>query len=188
MIFLPSREQLDKESYRKGKRVTLLRRIIGFLIDLIFLAILSLILKIISYNTPIQNHTSLVTLIIYYLILPLITKGKTIGKMALNLKITSMSEKTYWFQILIRNFLLSFLTLYPSVLLSYINSYTKNQIIINRIKIIIIIYQIVNIIYYIITLSKENHQFLYEKITNTKNISTIEYIDKEDNNIGELEE
>ena len=41
------------------------------------------------------------------------------------------------------------------------------------IYIIIIIIQVINFIYYIKGIKKEKSLFIYEKITNTKNISTI---------------
>ena len=45
-LFLPTRDELEEKSYKKGKKVTLLRRAISFIIDIFFLSILCLALKI----------------------------------------------------------------------------------------------------------------------------------------------
>ena len=55
----------------------------------------------------------------------------------------------------------------------WITPLNLSQDIEKRLWLVIIICQIINFLYYLITLPKEEHVFLYERISNTKNISTI---------------
>lgn len=170
-IFLPTREELEAKSYKKGKKVTLLRRFVSFSIDIFFLTIFSLITKILLYSTPLDNYHLLLTIFIYYILIPTFSSGKTLGKKILRLKIESLNAPAKWYQILFRNVLLIGIVLYPNI---WINNLNLSTAISNRLWSVIVICQIVNILYYFFTFSKENHLFLYEQISRTKNISTIE--------------
>ena len=173
MFFLPKRDELEKKSYEKGKKVTLLRRFIAFMIDVFFLSVFCLIAKLITYNSIFSEYYALITISIYYLLVPIMFSGQTFGKIVVNLKIISMDKNNSWYKILFRNFIFIYLTIYPFVWIKILSNYTSDDVI-KRLYIVLIIYQIINIGYYVITLRKENHLFIYEKITNTKNISIIE--------------
>lgn len=170
-IFLPSREELEAKSYKKGKKVTLLRRFVSLLIDIFFLIIFSLVMRILLFATSLDKYYIILTIILYYIIIPLFTSGKTLGKKILRLKIESLSTKAKWYQIIFRNTLLTGIVLYPS---AWINLLNVSADVSKRLWEVISICQIINILYYVLTLSKENHLFLYEVLTQTKNVSTIE--------------
>lgn len=170
-IFLPTREELEAKSYKKGKKVTLLRRFVSFAIDLFFLSVFSLTMKILLFSTILDEYYMLVTITLYYIIIPLFTSGKTLGKKVLRLKIDGLSSPAKWYQILWRNILLTGIVLYPYIWINYLD--LKSDVI-RRLWTIVITCQIINILYYLFTLSRDPHLFLYEKITQTKNISTIE--------------
>lgn len=170
-IFLPTMGELEEKSYKKGTKVTLLRRLMSFIIDIFFLAILSIITKILFFETPFDKYYALITISIYYILLPLFSSGKTFGKKILKLKLESLEDNIKWYQIFIRNFLLIYIVLYPYI---WVNLLNISESVSNRLWIIIGICQIINLLHYIITLPKETHLFLYEKISKTKNISTIE--------------
>ncbi len=172
-LFLPSKEELEAKSYEKGMRVTLLRRFMSFTIDFLFLMIGCLVFKILTYETLLAKYYVILALALYYLIIPLITSGKTLGKKVLRLQIAGFEGPAHWYQILIRNILFAFLTIYPYCWISIIAEKFSTDVI-KRLWIVIIIYQTINILYYIITISATDHLFIYEKLTGTKNISTIE--------------
>ena len=170
-IFLPSMDELEEKGYKKGKKVTLLRRFVSFVIDIFFLAILCLISKILLYGTIIEQYYAIITITIYYIIVPLFTSGKTFGKKILRMKIDSLIGPAKWYQILFRNILLTYIILYPYIWINLLNMHPEVN---RRIWYLIIICQIINFLHYIITLPKDTHIFLYERISKTKNVSTIE--------------
>ena len=173
MILLPKIEDIEKISYEKGKKVTLLRRAVAFAIDIFCILIFSLLIKLIVYNTFISKGCYLITITIYYLILPHIFPGQTFGKMVVNLKVVSIDNKNTWYKIIFRNFILVYFTIYPITWISLLSNYIHPDII-KRLCITILMYQVINIGYYIKNINKKDNLFIYEIITSTKNISTIE--------------
>lgn len=170
-IFLPTREELEAKSYKKGKKVTLLRRFVSLTIDLFFLLIFSLVMRILLFATGLDKYYILLTIILYYIVIPIFTSGKTLGKKIIRLKIESLSSKAKWYQIIFRNILLTGIVLYPIV---WVNLLNFSADVSKRLWEVILICQIINILYYILTLTKEKHIFLYEVLSKTKNVSTIE--------------
>lgn len=80
--FLPSREKIDFDSYEEGKKISGLRRITRFCLDglifLIFAGIINLIFDFKYICIP---------LIIYYVIIPFLFKGQTMGAKYLNMRL-----------------------------------------------------------------------------------------------------
>lgn len=181
LIFLPSRETLENQSYIKGKKVSLIRRGVAFFIDLVFLSLFSLIFKVILLETKISKLYLLFSIIFYYLIIPTFNNTKTFGKTIVKLEIISKNQKFTIVKMLIRNIIFTLLIVYPFSWLFLIeNSMNKNILI----KIILII-QIINILSYLFPFNKK-HLFLYERITQTENKSVINFkeeINEKDINI-----
>ena len=175
--FLPTREELIKESYNKGTKVSILRRLFAFIIDLFIMILISILLTIIFYDSNITQFAFLFAVIGYELILPLLTKGKTLGQKVVNISLDGINKPLKKYKIILRNFLLTFFICFPYMWIEVIENilYFSNKTkILVGIKISITIFQIINILYYLSTIIKKGeHLFLYEKITNTKNISTI---------------
>ncbi len=176
-FFLPTRDELEEKSYKKGIRVTLLRRIIALSIDILFVAIFCLINKVLFYKTLLEEYYFLITITLYHVILPIFTSGQTLGKKFLRLKITTTvpEEKIKWYQLLFRNFLLTYIFVYPFSWISILIKEAPSEVM-SRLYLVLITIQIINIIYYILTIiSKKEHLFLYEYVSKTKNISIINY-------------
>lgn len=198
LLILPTRQELDKKSYQKGQQVTLSRRLLTFCIDFFFLTIMIVGVKIFTYNTSISNYTFLISLSIYYLIIPIITQGQTIGKRILKITITSTTtEKTSRKQIASR-FLLGYLLFYyQSALINILNPLTNNTnqvmtILLKKIIFGLLLFKWLNIGSIVLSLFKKDKVFLYERLTNTKNKSTIVYTPQTDdiepdNNKGSTE-
>lgn len=172
-IFFPTRDELEEKSYQKGTKVTLLRRFTAFLIDLVFLSIFFIVAKILFYGTIVEKYYALITVTIYYMIVPNFFGGKTIGKKMLHLKLVGISKDIKWYQIFIRNFFMVYFFTYPVIWINILMEEIQTNII-HILWILIGIFQLINIVYYIMTFSKDTHMFLYEKISNTKNISIID--------------
>ena len=177
---LPSRKELDEKSFKKGKKVTFFRRALAYCIDFFFLVIMIAIVSIITYNTEISQYALLISVLLYFLLIPILTNGKTVGKMILKLQIVSKKEsKNDKIKIVLRYILSYILFYYQFVIIDIIsNISTNNQgtwIIKNGSINILRLYFWLNILSIIISFVKKDKRFLYEKLTQTENKSTIEY-------------
>ncbi len=175
MIFLPSKDELEQKSYLKGQKVSLLRRSLSLAIDILFVLFFNLIVKVIFYNSQLANLSLLLTSAFYFLILPLITKGKTIGKIILKTKISGLTKEITWYKLLLRNIILIYFVLFPFIWLNFLKRHfalAQNNLF-QVLEIFIIIFQTINILYYLKSFFHKENIFLYEKLTNSKNISTI---------------
>ena len=174
-FFLPSRNELEEKSYKKGTKVTLLRRIIALSIDILFISIFGLVSKILLYGTVFSDYYLLITVSIYYAI-PIFSSGQTLGKRFLRLKIetTGPNESLMKYKIFFRNFMLVYVFLYPFTWVSLLPKNTAEDIM-NRLYLVIGIIELANLLVYIWTVAtKKEHLFLYELLSKTKNISIIE--------------
>lgn len=171
--FLPTQEDLERKSYIKGTRVSIFRRIIALLIDVFALISISLIFRIILFDSSMNKYSEIISIIICYLIIPTVFPGKTFGKAVVNVRIKTEDDEISIVQTLIRNFILAFFTLYPYIWINCLNIEIEMK---NRLYVVILIYEIINIGCYIFTAIKGKPRFVYEIITSTKNVSTIENI------------
>lgn len=183
-FFLPTRDEIEYLSYEEGTRISVIKRISSFLLDLFFIMILYMILTLILdiVGLEIPNTSSIViTLIIYYVIIPSNNNGSTIGKKILNMHIVTLDDtKCTWDQYLIRYFILyAFLLGFPLLVISVVS----------------ILYKIISISYFLIVMCLlafaffilfiyilvnniiKKKLFIYEKLSRTKNISTIKIPD-----------
>lgn len=90
---LPSRDEIDRISYSKGQRITLMRRIVALLIDWIIFGAFSFggtyAFSMFGGAIPITIPVGeLIWLVIYFMVIPWITRGKTLGHAVLKLKIS----------------------------------------------------------------------------------------------------
>lgn len=107
--FLPKREKLDEESYERGRQVSPLRRAMAFFLDVLILILLWLCTTWITYTLcPILStaHPILVSsgcyagcVLLLFWLLPLFTKGKTIGKACVRIQLRNDQESApRWYQ------------------------------------------------------------------------------------------
>ena len=89
MKFLPSRDNIDFQSFEEGKKVSGLRRMTRFGLDvflwMIFTGILGSLINV--------NHISFISLIIYYVIIPFILNGQTLGSKFLNMRLVFPNKR-----------------------------------------------------------------------------------------------
>ena len=107
--FLPSREELDRESFVRGRRISLLRRIVAFIYDEVAYAILFIVVFLIwtaNFGTMSVWVYALIWLA-YFALCPIILRGQTIGHRLTRLRIVSSSgERAHWYQYALRYALL----------------------------------------------------------------------------------
>lgn len=180
-IFLPTQKELESISYKKGEKVTLLRRGLAFLIDVFFITLINVIVSILLYSSKLFFYSGLISILIYYIFVPLIGNGKTIGKKILRLDVTSINGNKKWYTIFIRYMILVLFILYPYIIVDILSLNRVPKLIINIYDIGTKVFIIINVIYYMFIAKKKEKVFLYEKITNTKNVSIIEKENLEEN-------
>lgn len=180
-IFLPTQKELESISYKKGEKVTLLRRGLAFLIDVFFITLINVIVSILLYSSKLFFYSGLISILIYYIFVPLIGNGKTIGKKILRLDIVSIKGNKKWYTIFIRYMILVLFILYPYIIVDTLSLNRVPKLIINIYDIGTKVFIIINVIYYMFIAKKKEKVFLYEKITNTKNVSMIEKENLEEN-------
>lgn len=177
---LPPREKLDEKAYLKGKYIGSLRRGIGFLIDIVVINILMFITHYLTKNIVFLNyiHVQIFFVItVYFVILPIITKGKTLGRVLVNIKVIDINNlKPKWYQYVVREYTFWLIVVFGLPILRYLYKICLNQ----YIKVIIItlsIFIIILLISYFFNIFlkfKKNKQYFYEIISKTKYISTVQ--------------
>lgn len=187
---LPTRDELDNYAYEKGKKVSIWRRLLSFGLDIFFLIILITSFMLISF----PHYTLwciLLGFIIYFILFPLLTKGQTIGKKILKLRlVTKKEQKPKFYHYCGRYVLLYGVYLWVPFYLIYLLASLRE--IMNNFNSLIYTFgfgalAIFILVYYIVILVHlgQGKTLWYENITQTKNISTITFI-KENNLDNEL--
>lgn len=166
---LPSRDNIDDKSYIMSNKVSGLRRLVAFIIDIFFLSLVFGIVLIITilygceYNLKTFIILFLVVIYIMFVIIPIIFK-KTIGKRIVNLKLSCSIKKIY--PIIIRtNLMYIYVFLVPLLSIVLIDNQNLLGIL------FIVIYMIYSFITFIVFIT--NNKLWYEKITRSENINTI---------------
>ena len=179
---LPSREKIDEESLIKGTKVSGLRRITLFFLDIFLYFVLVIFVSIF-----VKDYPFIITAIIYYVIIPTIWKGKTIGSKFLNVRITYNRFN------FIKNILrLAFIYLYyfqlPIILVVFAMSIVSHFNLSNYFTIFVYLSVFLFICFFYlinIILILKNRTIFYDKIFKTKYESTISIPDSKENEIEE---
>jgi len=171
-FFLPTREEIDEKSYVQGIKVSFFRRLFAFLIDQFIIIILISVL-------PLPTYKHLLVYFIYYMIIPIITKGITLGKKLLRIRITDLDgNDCKWYQYTFR-YIIQYVEIFLIPILMFnlfIHVYQANEFV------LVVVFMIVILIYSIYLFVKfykyvfNEELFLYEKISETINTSMIEVV------------
>lgn len=163
---LPNRDKIDEKSYQLGSKVSFLKKLVAFNIDLFLIIFMSSILLIFTSN----NYFYYILVIVYYIVIPIITNGKTLSYIFLNLKIEDNGINLKKYQILLRQSIWLIEIVIPILIIKLIHLFIPNLIITIRLIITLIIFN-----YYLIITIKifMKKSLLYDKISNTHIISTI---------------
>ena len=181
MRFLPSREELDRESFVRGRRVSLLRRIVAFIYDEIAYAVLFIVVFLIStanFGTMSVWVYALIWLA-YFALCPIVLRGQTIGHRLTKLRIVSFSGgKARWYQYALRYTLLFVLLVIAPVVLNWSISFLAGRGLLGELA-SVLAYGIVDGGYLFLLLFEAarmamRRQLFYERWSKTKLISTVE--------------
>ena len=181
MRFLPSREELDRESFVRGRRVSLLRRIVAFIYDEIAYAVLFIVVFLIwtaNFGTMSVWVYALIWLA-YFALCPIVLRGQTIGHRLTKLRIVSFSGgKARWYQYALRYTLLFVLLVIAPVALNWSISFLAGRGLLGELA-SVLAYGIVDGGYLFLLLFEAarmamRRQLFYERWSKTKLISTVE--------------
>ena len=159
---LPKREEIDSKALEKGKNVSSFRKSTAFIFDLVLCGIFSTIIYLITRNS---GYSFIVSIVIYYFIVPLFMSGQTLADKYLNIKVVDYNNNYNVFRTMYRRLL--FIIIYlvmPIVLVKYLDVFFSLICFI-----ITLIYTFISIFKYIFT----KKVLAFEYISKTKFISTI---------------
>lgn len=173
--FLPPKDELNDEARIKGRNISGLRRLTSLLLDLFIFIIINSIVCFIFNSYINYKYISYIMIFIYYVLYPYLKGGSTLAEKYLNLRIVDNNEKNNLIRLFLRRFI--FIIIYfagPILLITLI--YLSNIIDTYRVLISILLAIIIFLIYFIsfIKYTFTNKTMLYEKISKTKMISTID--------------
>lgn len=181
MRFLPSREELDRESFVRGRRVSLLRRIVAFIYDEIAYAVLFIVVFLIwtaNFGTMSVWVYALIWLA-YFALCPIVLRGQTIGHRLTKLRIVSSGGgRAHWYQYALRYTLLFVLLVIAPVVLNWSISFLAGRGLLGE-PASVLAYGIVDGGYLFFLLFEAarmamRRQLFYERWSKTKLISTVE--------------
>lgn len=181
MRFLPSREELDRESFVRGRRVSLLRRIVAFIYDEIAYAVLFIVVFLIwtaNFGTMSVWVYALIWLA-YFALCPIVLRGQTIGHRLTKLRIVSSGVgRAHWYQYALRYTLLFVLLVAAPVVLNWSISFLAGRGLLGE-PAAVLAYGIVDGGHLFLLLFEAarmamRRQLFYERWSKTKLISTVE--------------
>lgn len=176
--FLPSREKLDEKSYHKGKRVNAFRRMFAFAIDVLVTLLLYILICMIL---PLKYHLYgyLTIIILLYFILPCLTKGRTLGKMAVKIRLVHFqNQNAKWYQYILHFFPTYLLIIpFPYIVIDFIIAIMQSEgPVLYAWYTGLALYLAIYLFYVFDAMLSmfQNKENIYDKIGKVKNISTIQ--------------
>lgn len=186
--FLPTRTKIDETSLRKGQTVRPLRRIFAFFIDMLILMIASLItLSFLLLGDIVSLRSlSISILYIYYIYvfviviaISIFTKGKTIGKAVVNIRIVKNQEESLtWYQQILHYFMY-YICILPCpyyiflLLISYFDTNTSNLSSQLFMAALLIVFYMASLMHCVHCLFLKDGMTWFDRRSKIHNISTI---------------
>lgn len=179
-FFLPSREEIDKAAFKKGERVSYFRRLCAFCFDLAFALFFTIL---IPTNWMIGKY--IIVIVCYFILIPYLTRGQTIGKWIVKIKIVTEEDKVPTLSNLLVRYGLLYFVLLPApfycIYLLSILGYFPPIIIFTLLFLLFILggsYAVFCFHSFIAIISRKNTLW-YESLSKTKHSSTV-YIPKQE--------
>ena len=188
-FFLPSRDRLDEVSYKRGRTVTYMRRGFAFLFDW---AILTGVLHLAGqvFGSPTLSDMLamdgkrsvvlyIIVIVLYFILLPWLTRGRTIGKFLVGIRLMSENKRPpKLFQYILR-YGLQYLLVIPAPFIAMkvyelLPLYTGTaHTILMVIALAFGLVFAVFIVQLLISVFTRETQIFYESLSHTINVSTV---------------
>ena len=184
MAFLPSREEIDATSYERGKSISLPRRLVSLMIDLGLLGVVVGVLRQFGIFISRVEFYGIVVLA-YFSILPIFTRGRTIGKFLTKTRIRGKKKARAlpWYSYFLRYGSLELIVFWIPNLLFYAMLYlAEREGVQDSVQFVLLcLLSGVYILYFFLAASKVlmKKRLFYERWSKTKIVSTVEW-DEED--------
>ncbi|QIK69649.1 VanZ family protein [Erysipelothrix sp. HDW6C] len=180
--FFPSRETIDTLNYRKGQRVTYLRRFIAYNLDLMVIGVLTSMLTMAFRAIGITSSTELyvnpLVFFGYFVVFAYINHGRTLMQQLLKIEVTSHTGELKLSQLFLRG-LLFYIGIYqgPAVVNSLYTMALDN----NAVDLLsTLMYLALTLGWYVFlgihlvyTAFKQNRELFYERMSKTYFVSTV---------------
>ncbi|MBF1249653.1 MAG: VanZ family protein [Lachnospiraceae bacterium] len=184
MAFLPSREEIDATSYERGKSISLPRRLVSLMIDLGLLGVVVGVLRQFGIFISRVEFYGIVVLV-YFSILPIFTRGRTIGKFLTKTRIRGKKKARAlpWYSYFLRYGSLELIVFWIPNLLFYAMLYlAEREGVQDSVQFVLLcLLSGVYILYFFLAAIKVlmKKRLFYERWSKTKIVSTVEW-DEED--------
>lgn len=184
MAFLPSREEIDATSYERGKSISLPRRLISLMIDLGLLGVVVWALRQFGIFISRVEFYGIVVLA-YFSILPIFTRGRTIGKFLTKTRIRGKKKARAlpWYSYFLRYGSLELIVFWIPNFLFYAMLYlAEREGVQDSVQFVLLcLLSGVYILYFFLAAIKVlmKKRLFYERWSKTKIVSTVEW-DEED--------
>ncbi|RKW31600.1 MAG: VanZ family protein [Lachnoanaerobaculum sp.] len=184
MAFLPSREEIDATSYERGKSISLPRRLVSLMIDLGLLGVVVGVLRQFGIFISRVEFYGIVVLA-YFSILPIFTRGRTIGKFLTKTRIRGKKKARAlpWYSYFLRYGSLELIVFWIPNLLFYAMLYlAEREGVQDSVQFVLLcLLSGVYILYFFLAAIKVlmKKRLFYERWSKTKIVSTVEW-DEED--------
>ncbi len=173
---LPTREEMDRASFRRGREVSTVRRLLAFVIDLPAAGIYTAVLSALIPFTE-KGEGKLIWLS-YYILTSVFLKGATVGKRLMRIRVGgaggTQGTEPHWYQYVIRYCCLwAALYLFPALILIVVNVLTGYDIA-ERLAVqgMLLGAWFLFLLFELIRMAMHRRLF-YEKISGTEVVSTI---------------
>ena len=188
-FFLPSRDRLDEVSYKRGRTVTYMRRGFAFLFDwAILTGVLHLAGRVFGSPTlsdmlAMDGKRSVVlyiiVIVLYFILLPWLTRGRTIGKFLVGIRLMSENKRPpKLFQYILR-YGLQYLLVIPAPFIA-MKVYELLPLYTGTAHTILLVIALafglvfaVFIVQLLISVFTRETQIFYESLSHTINVSTV---------------
>lgn len=103
--FLPSREEIDRDSFRRGRQVSLPRRVLALVYDGAVCVVLTVLLFLFSARIPLWDRVDYPALLwaAYFLLTPALFRGQTVGHRFTRLRVVRRDgAPARWYQPILR--------------------------------------------------------------------------------------
>lgn len=168
---LPTRQSIDDKTFESSKNVSGLRRLTSFFIDVTIYLIL---IGLISIFTNFNKYLDYLLIFLYFVIMPTIWDGKTIGRNFVNIKLSFPNNSFFHFLFRTISFILYYnipliIITSASSIITFFNINATYKIAVYCILLLFtFMYYLVNLF-----LILNNHQLFYNQITKTTYVSTL---------------
>lgn len=199
-FLFPTRDELDETAYKKGQSVSLIRRLVAFLIDWFVISIIqSLFLtglrlipsyRVWSNQFPVleKRFYFFIMVFLVFMVFPTFTNGETLGKRVVRIRIVQEGKVRIRFKALVVRygylyFVYGLISLFLTDAADLLNSSNR---LLQLVSLMILLFCLFLLVLFLVNicsvLFKKNCRLFYEKASHTYTVSTIDVASKEETN------